>query len=164
MRRPPFAFGLSGAMPRWRGTPLALVRRARPYVHAIPQILAYQVVTKLALLVVLAGLKELASWALASQGRVAVTSGDWRFLFTSWQGWVLVLAGLAVLYAYIAFDLNVKVAYSGHVVRGEQVWFGGPWQKGWRPSASSSARRASWSCSTSPCWRPSWGWDSPSDE
>jgi glycerophosphoryl diester phosphodiesterase len=52
---------------------------------------------------------------------VAVTSGDWRFLFTSWQGWVLVLAGLAVLYAYIAFDLNVKVAYSGHVVRGEQV-------------------------------------------
>lgn len=121
MRRLPFAFGLSGAMPRWRGNPLALVRRARPYVHAIPQILAYQVVTKLALLVVLAGLKELASWALASQGRVAVTSGDWRFLFTSWQGWVLVLAGLAVLYAYIAFDLNVKVAYSGHVVRGEQV-------------------------------------------
>ena len=100
---------------------MALARRARPYVHAIPQILAYQVVTKLALFVVLTGLKKLASWALASQGRVAVTSGDWRFLFTSWQGWVLVLAGLAVLYAYMAFDLNVKVAYSGHMVRGEKV-------------------------------------------
>lgn len=96
-------------------------RRMRPYWQAIPQLLAYQVMTKVALAFGLAGLEALASWALASQGRVAVTSGDLAFLFTSSQGWLLILVGLAALYVYVAFDLNAKVALSGHIVRGEEV-------------------------------------------
>ncbi len=64
----------------------ALLDRIRPWWQAIPQTLCYQVVTKLVLAAALVGLRRLAAWALASQGRVAVTSGDYLFLVTSWQG------------------------------------------------------------------------------
>lgn len=97
----------------------ALLDRIRPWWQAIPQTLCYQVVTKLVLAAALVGLRRLAAWALASQGRVAVTSGDYLFLVTSWQGWVLLVLGLATLYAYVALDLNAQVAHAGHVVRGE---------------------------------------------
>ncbi len=93
----------------------------RPYWQAIPELAGYSLVTALALGIVVRALRLLAAWALASQGRVAVTAGDFAFLFTSWQGWTLICAALIVLYLSVALDLNVKIAYAGHVVRGERV-------------------------------------------
>ena len=42
---------------------------------------------------------------LLSTGRVAVTSGDFKFIFTSWQGILIILIGLVSLFIYVAFDM-----------------------------------------------------------
>lgn len=68
---------------------------------------------------ILAVLNVVGSLALASQGRVAVSTGDFGFLFTTWQGWLLVLLALVALYAYVGFDLNANIALSARIVRGE---------------------------------------------
>lgn len=97
-----------------------MLKRTLPYMQRIPEILVFRGLVSLLLAIVLAGLRWLAAWALASQGRVAVTSGDFLFILTSWQGWLLILVALAALYIYVALDLNVMIAYAGHVVRGEK--------------------------------------------
>lgn len=92
-----------------------------PYLQSIPDIMGYRLATTVVLGAILTVLNKLAAWALSSTGRVAVTGGDFKFLFTSWQGWLLIVMAMVSLYLYVAFDLNVKVAYAGHVVRGERV-------------------------------------------
>ena len=91
------------------------------YWHAIPDVLKYQVVTKLVLVVIMFFLRSLSQWALASTGRVAVTSGDFLFLFTSWQGILLIVLGLLTLLVYTALDLNTKVFYCGRIVQGREA-------------------------------------------
>ena len=68
------------------------------YLQTIPELVKYQPVTKLALAIVLYALGNTSQWAIESAGRVAVTSGDYLFLFTSWQGLLLIVMGLAVLF------------------------------------------------------------------
>ena len=57
--------------------------RLRPYTQAIPDILNYQIVTKVIICIWLFLLGRLFQALLKSSGRVAVTSGDWKFLFTT---------------------------------------------------------------------------------
>ena len=61
---------------------------------------------------------------LRSTGRVAVTSGDFVFLFKTWQGYLILLVGLVSLFVYIAFDLNTKIVLSRKLVTGEEqsIW------------------------------------------
>ncbi|MBQ6411481.1 MAG: glycerophosphoryl diester phosphodiesterase membrane domain-containing protein [Atopobiaceae bacterium] len=92
-----------------------------PYLQSMPDLLWFRLVTSFVLGAILFVLDLLATWALYSTGHVAVTGGDFRFIFSSWQGWLLIIMALVSLYLYVAFDLNVKVAYAGHVVRGERV-------------------------------------------
>ena len=66
------------------------------YVRAVPRILTVQFITDLLFALCAFGLQLLAGWALASQGRVAVTTGDYMFLFTSWQGILLIVLALSV--------------------------------------------------------------------
>jgi glycerophosphoryl diester phosphodiesterase len=63
------------------------------YLQTIPELVKYQLVTKLALAVVLYALGNASQWAIESAGRVAVTSGDFLFLFTSWRGLLLIVLG-----------------------------------------------------------------------
>lgn len=97
------------------------IRTARSYVQAIPTIIVFQTVTSIVLALCYALLKWVATWALRSQGRVAVTTGDFLFLFTTWQGILLLVLALVTLYLAVSFDLNVKVAFAGRWVRGEDV-------------------------------------------
>ena len=91
------------------------------YLQTIPELVKYQLVTKLALAVVLYALGNASQWAIESAGRVAVTSGDFLFLFTSWQGLLLIVLGLAVLFFYIALELNTKIWYCSQIIRGEDA-------------------------------------------
>ena len=54
--------------------------RLRPYTQALPDILNYQIVTKAIICIWLFLLGRLFQVLLKSSGRVAVTSGDWKFL------------------------------------------------------------------------------------
>ena len=88
----------------------------RPYTQALPDILNYQIATKIVIAVWLFLLGRIFQALLKSSGRVAVTTGDWKFLFTTWQGILILLLGLVSLFIYVAFDLNSKIVLSRNLI------------------------------------------------
>ena len=99
-------------------------KRVLPYLQAIPDILKYQLVSKTALGVLLFVLKAAMLRTLHSTGRVAVSSGDYMFLFTTWQGILLIAMALVSLFLYVTFDLNTMILFSGKRLKQENttVW------------------------------------------
>lgn len=95
--------------------------RLSPYIQAIPDIFNYQIVTKALICVWLFLLGRLFQILLRSSGRVAVTSGDWKFLFTTWQGILILILGLVSLFVYVAFDLNSKIVLSRNLITGRKA-------------------------------------------
>ena len=91
----------------------------KPYTQALPDILNYQIVTKALICIWLFLLGRLFQVLLRSSGRVAVTSGDWQFLFTTWQGILILLLGIASLFVYVAFDINSKIVLSRNLLTGQ---------------------------------------------
>ena len=57
---------------------------------------------------------------MKSGGRVAVTSGDLKFLFTSWQGIVLIVLAVLTLMIYISIDINATIILTGRLLNGEK--------------------------------------------
>ena len=84
--------------------------------QAMPAILQYQIASKLLIGIWLFLLGWIFQKLLISSGRVAVTSGDWKFLFTTWQGILILLIGLVSLFIYVAFDINAKIVLSRQVL------------------------------------------------
>ena len=95
--------------------------KLKPYLQALPDIFSYQIVTKALLAVWLFLFGRLFQALLKSSGRVAVTSGDWQFLFTTWQGILILLVGLLSLFIYVAFDLNTKIVICRNIVTGRSM-------------------------------------------
>ena len=91
----------------------------RPYLQALPDIFNYQIATKILMAVWIFVLGRIFQALLKSSGRVALTSGDWQFLFTTWQGLMILLLGLVSLFIYVAFDLNSKIVLSREMLTGE---------------------------------------------
>ncbi|MBR3006237.1 MAG: glycerophosphoryl diester phosphodiesterase membrane domain-containing protein, partial [Erysipelotrichaceae bacterium] len=60
---------------------------------------------------------------IRSTGRVAISTGDFSFLFTTWQGPLLLFIGLSVLFVYLAFDLNSMIIFSDGILKGEPKLF-----------------------------------------
>ena len=85
----------------------------------MPDILNYQIVTKALIFIWLFLLSRLFQVLLKSSGRVAVTSGDWQFLFTTWQGILILLLGIVSLFIYVAFDINSKIVMSRNLLTGK---------------------------------------------
>jgi len=92
--------------------------RLRHYIQAMPGIFNYQIVTKALLAVWLFLFGKIFQVLLKSSGRVAITSGDFKFLFATWQGWLILLLGIVSLFIYVAFDLNTKVVLSRDLLTG----------------------------------------------
>ncbi len=71
--------------------------RLVPYLRALQNIFNYQIATKILLALWLFLLGRVFQILLRSTGRVAVTTGDWQFLFTTWQGIFILLLALISL-------------------------------------------------------------------
>ena len=96
-----------------------LVEKIKPYLRAMPDIFNYQIVTKLLIGIWIFLLGRIFQVLLKSTGRVAVTSGDWKFLFTTWQGLLILLLGFISLFIYVAIDLNAKIVISSNLLTGK---------------------------------------------
>ncbi|MBQ3460212.1 MAG: glycerophosphoryl diester phosphodiesterase membrane domain-containing protein [Solobacterium sp.] len=90
--------------------------KLRAYLENSPDIIKYQIVTKLILAVWLFFLGRLLRLLLNSTGRVAVTSGDFTFLFGTWQGILMILIVLVSLFVYVALDLGSKIVLSENLL------------------------------------------------
>ena len=95
-----------------------MLQKLKPYWKALPNIFCYQILTKAIIMVWIIVLREAFYLLLKGTGRVALTSGDFVFLFQSWQGILILALGLVSLYIYAALDLNAKVALSRQLVCG----------------------------------------------
>ncbi len=95
-------------------------QRLLPYRQAVPAILLFQLITEFVLQLWMFGFSRLSMLLLASTGRVAVTSGDFLFIFTSWQGLLLLLLALVTLFLFTALDVNALVILCGRLLRGEK--------------------------------------------
>ena len=95
-------------------------QRLLPYRQAVPAILLFQLITESVLQLWMFGFSRLSMLLLASTGRVAVTSGDFLFIFTSWQGLLLLLLALVTLFLFTALDVNALVILCGRLLRGEK--------------------------------------------
>ena len=56
------------------------------FVKAMLWIIVYNIIMGAFFTIVLEGLRTAGMFLVYSTGRVAVTSGDFKFIFTSWQG------------------------------------------------------------------------------
>ncbi len=93
--------------------------RLESYLQAVPAIIQYQIASKLLIAIWLFLLGGFFQELLRSSGKVAVTSGDWKFLFTTWQGLLILVLGMVSLFIYVAFDLNARISLSKEIVLGE---------------------------------------------
>ena len=90
----------------------------KPFTQAMPDILNYQIFTKVLICIWMFLLGRIFQVLLKSSGRVAVTSGDWQFLFTTWQGILILMLGIVSLFVYVAFDINSKIVLSRNLLTG----------------------------------------------
>ncbi|MBO5998538.1 MAG: glycerophosphoryl diester phosphodiesterase membrane domain-containing protein [Lachnospiraceae bacterium] len=103
---------------------MKLLKKIPGFLPVLDHIRFYQIVTKAGLIVWAFVLRRIFRLLLKSTGRVALTSGDFIFLFTSWQGPVILALGLFSLFVYVALDLNTKIIMSGKLLKGQKapVW------------------------------------------
>ena len=90
----------------------------------LPDIVNYQIVTKVFIAVWLFLFDRIFQALLISSGRVAVTSGDYMFLFTTWQGILILVLGLISLFLYVAFDLNAQIVLCRELLNGRKARLG----------------------------------------
>ncbi|MBQ1899157.1 MAG: glycerophosphoryl diester phosphodiesterase membrane domain-containing protein [Ruminococcus sp.] len=103
---------------------MKLKNRILPFYQAIPQLLKFQAISLLVLAPVTLGVSLLCSLLLGLSGKAAVTSGDLGFLFTHWQGYVMILLTLLMVLCYVAVELNALVIYCSRLLDGDtpSVW------------------------------------------
>ncbi|MBR3234333.1 MAG: glycerophosphoryl diester phosphodiesterase membrane domain-containing protein [Atopobiaceae bacterium] len=97
------------------------IRSTNAYIKTIPFVIMYQLTTSFVLWGLGSILKMLAGLALISQGRVAVTTGDFMFLFTTWQGWILILLALVMLWLFVSLELIGMVTYANYWAQGKRI-------------------------------------------
>lgn len=89
------------------------------YWQAIPLILKYQILTKTILVFGILAFEWLFGLLIASAGRVAISSGDFLFIFSSWQGIILIATGVAFILMYVVLDLFAKIIFSDQLLKGQ---------------------------------------------
>lgn len=97
------------------------LRSLGSYIRAIPFILMFQLISGSLLMLAVSVLKRVAAFALEASGRVAVTTGDFMFLFTTWQGWLLIVLALATLHLYLVVEPLGFTAYANYWSRNERT-------------------------------------------
>ena len=95
-------------------------QRLLPYRQSVPSILLFQIISSLALQIRMSCFSVISRLLIRSTGHVAVTSGDFSFLFTTWQGILLIILAIVNLFLFVAVDLNALVILCNRLLTGEK--------------------------------------------
>ena len=98
---------------------MKLKNRFLPFYQAIPKLLLFQVISSTILMIVTWGISSLTNLLLGLSGKAAISSGDFAFLFTRWQGYAMILLVLLMVVCYIAIELNALILFCGKLIDGE---------------------------------------------
>ena len=91
-----------------------------PYRQALPALLLYQLLTSVVTSLWMLGFSQLCGLLIRGTGRVALSSGDFLFLFTTWQGYVIILLAILTLFFLVGMDINALVILCGRILGGEK--------------------------------------------
>ena len=91
-----------------------------PYKQALPALLLYQIIATVASAAWLALFKWISGLLIRGTGKVAISSGDFLFLFKTWQGYVIILLAILTLFLLVAIDINPLVILCGRILKGEK--------------------------------------------
>ena len=91
-----------------------------PYRQAVPAFLVFQFIAVIVTGLWLFGFSKIAGLLIRSTGRVALSSGDFLFLFTTWQGYVIIILALLTLFVLVSVDVNSLVILCGRLLRNEK--------------------------------------------
>ena len=94
--------------------------RFLPYRQAIPSILLLQLINMVAIGIWGFLFSLLSRMLLQGAGKVAVSSGDFLFLFTHWQGYVVILLAIATVMLFIGLEVNALIVLSNRLLSGEK--------------------------------------------
>lgn len=92
----------------------------RPYFYCFDDVVRYQFISKGLLYLVIMIIESLSLLLLKTTGKVAITTGDFAFIFKSWQGPILILIALATLFIYLAFDINTQIIFAKKVLTNQE--------------------------------------------
>ena len=103
---------------------MKLKNRILPFFQAIPKLLTFQIVSGLVLTPLTWVISSLCGMLMGLSGKAAFTSGDIGFLFTNWQGYVIMVLVVLMAISYVAVEVNALVIYCGKLLNGEKpsVW------------------------------------------
>lgn len=107
-------------MPRWRRSSRPKQKLVR-YFEALPKIAIYQFVSRALLWVALMGVSKLVAWLMVISGHVALSTGDFSWVFHTWQGWTIVVVFFAALFVLTVFDVSVNILYSRQVLSDRRI-------------------------------------------
>ena len=106
-----------------RGKARELLKLYFRYGSIVYDVAKYAIVSSIILSLVSYLLNQLSLFLLKTAGRVAISTGDFTFLFKTWQGPLLLMIGIGVLFMYVALDLNSQIIYSDQILRGRPKLF-----------------------------------------
>lgn len=100
--------------------PQKTIKFARLAAESVPEIWMVQFVTTVILAALVFAFTRISN-AIIGMKVAALTTANMKQIFTSWQGPVLILIGIAFLLVYVAIDLFIRVKVTGGILRGEKA-------------------------------------------
>lgn len=100
---------------------MKLINRITPYRNAFFKLFIFCIISSLIPYLCSLGLSQLSTLLLGLDGKASVSSGDFGFIFTSWQGWVVLLLTAALILLYVALEINALVFYCAQIVDGKKT-------------------------------------------
>lgn len=94
--------------------------RVIPYIQSIPDFVSFRVITSIIIAIILFLQGFIFRNLLKSAGKVALTSSDVAFLFTSWQGILIILNAFVIIVIYMIFEYITLVNITRRLMEGER--------------------------------------------
>ena len=91
----------------------------RPYIGNLPDITKFNLFSGAIIAVVSFINKQLALFLIRTTGRDAISTGDFAFLFKTWQGPFILFLGFLIIFVYFIFDLIGQILFSEQLLRGK---------------------------------------------
>ena len=91
-----------------------------PFFKSIPKLLLFQLVSSFLVQLCAWGISELSNLILGTAGKTSVSSGDFAFVFTHWQGYAVIALMIVIVLLYVAADVNALIIYCGELIDGRE--------------------------------------------
>ena len=99
------------------------IKFSRLVAEALPEMISFQLFTKVIVILLSGGISFLASQITSFRTDRLFTSSNLKNLFLSWQGYLLIAAWIAIILLYIVMDILVQMELCNDILTGQKDRF-----------------------------------------